>query len=462
MLSMDPHEHPQADDMRRPPPEGDEQSGKATFAQEQRPEARTTPAATGSAPAMPRSFVHLAQANLAAQAAEQISLAAVPMVAVLALQAGPREIGWLAAAQSLPFLLLSIPFGLLADSGSRRTLMAAAELLRACALLGLLLVVALQRVSLPALAVLGFLGAAGTVAFTVAAPALVPRIVPAGALGRANARLELARSLAFAAGPALAGATVAWAGAPAAFVLATVLALAAVVCLLRMPADAAAAAPARRRPLAELREGVHFVWRQPLLRPVLLCAVLWNLSWFVLQAAFVPHAMTRLGLGATGVGATMALYGLGMVVGALAAPRLMRRLPFGQVVLVGPAVSVLAGLVMALSAAWPVAWLAALSYLLFGAGPIVWTVATTTLRQTVTPAGRLGCVGALFLTANAGARPLGAAIGAGVGTVLSGSGFGSGPAATACLLIAAAGFVLQFGVIWASAVRPLPLGAIRA
>jgi predicted MFS family arabinose efflux permease len=407
---------------------------------------------TDNPPRLPGPFLRLAHANLAAQAAEQISLAAVPIVAVLALQAGPREIGWLAAAQSLPFLLLSIPCGLLADSGSRRALMIAGEALRTLAMLGLLLITATHSVSLPWLALLGFLGATGTVAFTVAAPALVPRLVAPADLGRANGRLELARSLAFAGGPALAGALVAWAGAPGAFVLASVLATAAVAWLASMPADHAPAQPAQaaRRPLAELGEGMRFVWQHRLLRPILLCAVIWNISWLVLQAAYVPHAMTRLGLGASGVGVTLALYGVGMVLGAMLSPCLMRRLPFGTVILIGPAISVLAGGLMAASAFWPQPALAGLSFFCFGAGPIVWTVSTTTLRQTVTHNQRLGRVGALFLTANAGARPLGAALGALVGTWL-----GDGPAMTACLLIAAGGYGLQLLTITLSDVRTL-------
>lgn len=408
----------------------------------------------GSTPAvLPLAFLRLAHANLAAQAAEQVSLAAVPIVAVMVLQAGPREIGWLAAAQSLPFLLLSIPCGMLADNGSRRALMIAGEVLRTLAMLGLLLISAFQAVSFPALAALGFLGATGTVAFTVAAPALVPCLVGPAALGRANGRLELARSLAFAAGPALAGTLVAWAGAPAAFVLASALAAAAVAWLLALPGDTAAPQGGMRHPVAELREGMRFVWVHPLLRPIFLCAVIWNVSWFVLQAAYVPHAMTNLQLGASGVGTTLALYGVGMVLGALAAPALMHKLPFGPVVLIGPATSVLAAVLMAASAIWPQAWLAALSFFLFGAGPIVWTVSTTTLRQTVTPNERLGRVGALFLTANAGARPLGAALGALIGTLLG--GVGDGAAITVCLMIAATGYGLQFVIVLGSSVRHL-------
>ena len=145
---------------------------------------------------LPRAFHRLAGANLAAQAAEQVSLAAVPIVAVLLLQAGPGQIGLLSTAQTLPFLLLAIPLGLLADRVSRRRLMAAAETLRALSLAGLLLAT-LTGQPIGLLAVLGFVGAAGTVGFSVAAPALVPALVRREALGAANGRLALARSLDF-------------------------------------------------------------------------------------------------------------------------------------------------------------------------------------------------------------------------------------------------------------------------
>ena len=82
-------------------------------------------------PPFSASFKRLALSNLLAQSAEQLSLAAVPIVAVLLLKAGPGEIGLLASIQSLPFLLLAMPLGLLADRTSRTRLMALAEALRA-------------------------------------------------------------------------------------------------------------------------------------------------------------------------------------------------------------------------------------------------------------------------------------------------------------------------------------------
>jgi len=299
--------------------------------------------------------------------------------------------------------------------------------------------------SLAALAVLGFIGAAGTVGFSVAAPALVPALVPQQALARANARLELARSAAFAAGPALGGALVAWAGASTAFVGATVLSTLATMLLLRLPASPRATGPARHV-LDELRHGAGLVWRDPLLRPVMWTAVVWNLAWFVLQAAYVPYAMRRLGLTADAVGFTLGCYGAGMLIGATLATRVTRALPFGAAVLLGPLMSVLAAAAMLATLWWPTAWAAALSFVLFGAGPLVWTVTTTTLRQTLVPTRVLGQVSAIFLTVNAGARPLGAALGGVVGSM-----WGD----TACITLAAIGFVLQALVISGSPVRVL-------
>ena len=194
-------------------------------------------------------------------------------------------------------LLLSLPAGVLADRMSRRRLMVAAEAARALALLALPALIAAGLLSVPLLAALGFAAATGTVAFSVAAPALVPALVARQALAAANARLELARSAAFAAGPALAGALVAWTGASASFALAAFLSIAAVMLLIKLPAPAPRAA-APRHPLAELREGAAFSWANPLLRAILLTAVAWNLSWFVLQAAYVPYAVHALGLSA--------------------------------------------------------------------------------------------------------------------------------------------------------------------
>jgi len=124
--------------------------------------------------ALPPAFQKLAISNLMAQSAEQLTLAAVPIVAVLMLQAGPGQIGVIAAVQSLPFLLLSIPLGLLADRMSRKKLMLLSEILRVFALMVLIAALLADQISVTLLAVVGFFAAVGTVGFSVSAPSWCP------------------------------------------------------------------------------------------------------------------------------------------------------------------------------------------------------------------------------------------------------------------------------------------------
>src|SRR2546430_17652149 len=119
---------------------------------------------------LPPAFNRLAWSNLAAQSAEQVALAAAPIVAVLLLGAGEGQTGLLQTALTLPFVLFAIPAGLLADRISRRSLMAGAGALRPLALPIIVLLLALRGVNLPLLALLGFAALFGTVAYSGAAP----------------------------------------------------------------------------------------------------------------------------------------------------------------------------------------------------------------------------------------------------------------------------------------------------
>jgi predicted MFS family arabinose efflux permease len=388
------------------------------------------------APRLPETFNRLAWSNLAAQSAEQIALAAAPIVAVLLLGVGEGQTGLLQTALTLPFILFAIPAGLLADRMSRRWLMAGSEALRAAALLATLALIWLDWLTLPLLALLGFVAVCGTVAYSVATPALVPSLVSPDLLPAANARIELARTIAFASGPALGGVLVGWVGAAPAFGFATAISVIAVVLLSGIYEPARAPAP-RRHPLQEIKEGAAFVLHHPLLRPVFITQFVFGTAWFVILAVFVPYAVRHFGLSAAGIGAVLAMYGVGMVVGALLATRVMRRLQFGTVIALGPVTGFVAAIVIALTTFIPSPLLAGLGFFLLGVGPILWVISTATLRQSVTPPRLLGRVSAINILSY-GARPVGSALGAIVGGLYS---------AEACLYLAVAIFGAQALVI---------------
>src|SRR5580704_4002110 len=100
-----------------------------------------TMSAPENEPRLPPTFNRLAWSNLAAQSAEQIALAAAPIIAVLMLGVGEGATGLLQTALTLPFILFAIPAGLLADRISRRWLMTSAEALRAAALAVILVLI---------------------------------------------------------------------------------------------------------------------------------------------------------------------------------------------------------------------------------------------------------------------------------------------------------------------------------
>ena len=385
---------------------------------------------------LPSTFNRLAWSNLAAQSAEQIALAAAPIVAVLLLGVGEGQTGLLQTALTLPFILFASPAGLMADRLSRRWLMTSAEALRAAALAVILVLIWFDWLTLPLLALMGFVAVCGTVVYSVAAPALVPSLVSPQSLPAANARIELARTVAFASGPALGGMLVGWVGAAPAFGCAAALSVVAVALLSGIYEPSRKPAP-RRHPLQEIREGAAFVLHHALLRPVFVTQFIFNIASFLVLAVFVPYAVRHLGLSAFGIGTTLAMYGIGMMMGALLATRVMKRLAFGTVIGLGPVTGFAAAAVLALTTAIASPLLAGLGFFLLGAGPILWVISTTTLRQSVTPPSLLGRVSAINIMSY-GARPIGAGLGAVVGGLYG---------AEACLYLAVAIFGVQALVI---------------
>lgn len=399
---------------------------------------------------LPAAFTRVSWASGLTQGAEQIALAATPLAAVLILGAGAAETALLHVAQTLPFLLLAIPLGVIVDRHSRKRILVASEALRAVTLATILVLIHFDALTFTALLTLGLVGAIGTVGFSIAAPAAVPGLVAREQLVDANRWLELGRSTAFISGPALGGALVALAGAGTAFVVATIVCCSAVTLLVRidLPHHRSSAAP--RGGLRDVREGVRFALRSDLLRPVIATSLVFNVAWFLVQSIFVVYALEKQAMTPATVGASMGVYGIGMVIGAFAMPWLSRHLTLGRISLLGPACGVVAAAIL-LTTIWsPSPPLVFLSFVLFGLGPVLWSISTTALRQAVTPPQLLGRVSALMIVATYGARP----IGAGLGVLVSALG-----GVEWCIVLAFVVFMLQLTIVLLSklpSVRSLP------
>ncbi|WP_439573555.1 MFS transporter [Phreatobacter sp.] len=365
---------------------------------------RTSPARLG--PTFARLF---ATAGLV-QSADQIALAALPITAVLLLGAGPGLVGALVAAQTAAWLVVSLPAGVVVDRWPRSHVLVAALML---CLAGSLAAVAAAALGSPLL--LGaavFIGAAGTVTFVLVQIGLVPVLVEPAGLPRANARIELARALAATAAPFVVGWLATRVSPLAGYPLAALLALAALFAATTLRLPAAPHSPAARPPvLAAIADGARFVAAEPVLRAIGLCAIFWNFAFMALLAVFLPFALARLGTDAAGAGLALGANGMGMILGAAAAPFVFARVEPRAVLVFGPVSSVVGALIMVASPGLGGLAAAGLAFGLIGFGPVLWLVMQTSVRQLVTPPALMGRVTATIQVAIYGIRPVGALAG---------------------------------------------------
>ena len=364
-------------------------------------------------PLTPAIFPRLWLTAAGIAAADQIALAALPLAAVLSLDADPARVGQFVAAQGGAWLLVSLPGGVLVDRLSPgRTMPLAAALAAIGAASAALAILAGWGA---ALAGACFVASAGAVLFMLALNAATPLVVPRAGLPRANARLELARAAMTLAAPVLAGFLAARGHVAGAFGLAAGAALVATIA--SSPLALAAPKPPGARPplLGQIREGAAFALAEPVLRGILVCALFWNVAFFALMAAFTPYALTILRLSPEAVGAVIAAMGAGSLLAASLAPAIFARLAPRVILVGGPALSVLAATLIAAAPLVPGPVLPACGFFLVGFGPMLWLICQTSLRQIVTPAPLLGRVGAAIQVAIYGSRPLGALAGGALG-----------------------------------------------
>ncbi len=391
-------------------------------------------------------FTALFGAAAGTHSADQLALATLPLTATLVLGAGPDILGLLVAAQSAAWLLVTLPAGAWADRASRRALLIVGLGLGLAA--SIVAVIAAAAGITALLGIAAFVGASGTVVYMLTAMSLLPSLVPAADLPRANARLELARAIVSLAAPFVAGLLAQHLSPTWGYALAAAGAAIALACIIALPKPPAPGADDHRPSMvAAVQAGARFVVRHELLRAISLCAIFWNFAFFALLAVWAPLALDLLELDPASMGLAQSAYGAGLILGALIAPISSRRLPPLATLIFGPAVSVIAAALFLLAPSVGGFAFAAAGHFLVGFGPMLWLICQTTVRQLVTPATMLGRVNATVQTAIYGVRPLGALAG---GIVAAQAGL------QAALLLIAVSFALSTLVILLS-----PLARLR-
>jgi len=371
-----------------------------------------------------RDYLHLWGAQGISAFGSQITLVALPLVAILTLEASTFEVAALTALELLPFLLLGIPAGVWVDRLPRRPVLVLCDIGRAASLFSVPLAYwLLGEVTLPHLYAVALVTGALTVFFTLAYQAYLPVLVEREDLVAANARFEATETLARLAGPASGGGLVAVLSAPAAILADAVSFVVSGALILRIghrerggSASTAAATPRGFR--HELREGARFVVRDRLVRSILATTALVNVGFGMVWAILLVYAVRDLGLGAALVGVTLSVGEVGGLLGAVAVGRLTSSVGPGRVVIGTALLFAPAFLLLALApSGMPLPFLA-LGWAVVSFASVAFNATTVGIRQARVPLRLQGRVVGVSRSVVWGVTPIGALLGGGLAAVV--------------------------------------------
>jgi len=392
----------------------------------------------------------------------QVTMLALPLTAVLTLQATATQLGLVRFAESFPYVLFTLLFGAWVDRRRRRPALILANAARGV-LIGLVpLLAVLGLLRLPLLAAIAFGVGVFTVLFDVAWLAYVPTLVTVDELVEANGKVATSSVAAEVAGPGLGGALVQALTAPlalladaASYVVATVTLLA-----IREPETPPQPTHGQRQRLSrEIGVGLQTVWGNPSLRAITFMSGLWNLLFGIADTLFVLYAVRELHIQAGTLGAIFAVGAVGGLIGSATSTRLGQRGTFGPILGVAFTFGCLPWMLLpAVRGALPVEIVGfTLAYFLIRLGLGLWSVLTLSFRQAITPNHLQGRVGASMRFVSYG---LGA-----LGYLLSGA-LASQVGVRGALWIAALGFVIILAITLLATplprVRAIPKGPVAA
>jgi MFS family permease len=367
-------------------------------------------------------FMKLWAAQSISQLGDQITLLALPLVAVLTLHASAAQMGFLVAAELMPHLLFSLFAGVWIERVQRRRrLMIVADLGRAVLLGSIPLAAALDMLTFPQLYGVAFCVGTFAVMFDISWSTLFITVVPRRDVVDANSKLSLSRSLSFVLGPSIAGFLVQLLTAPATLLLDAFSYLGSALFLRRIRSqEPPIEEDGRESVLRSLRTGFSFVLRDEYIRPELLCVATINLFNFVFHAIFVLYATRELGVSPGLLGLVLGAGAVGGIVGALVAVRLERLVGLGPAFTIGSVLFPLPLVLIPLASGSETTIVIMLGVAEFfcSVGVMILDVNAGSLMLFRTPDRLRSRMSGTFRFVNMGIRPIGALIGGGLGTAI--------------------------------------------
>jgi hypothetical protein len=340
----------------------------------------------------------------------QISLLALPLTAVVILNASPRQMGILAALEALPFTLFSLPVGVFIDRMQKQPILLFCDALIGLTLLGVPVLHHFDLLSMHVLYGVGFLLGVAFVVVGTAAQVFLTHLAGRARLIEANSLFTASDSGGRLTGPGLAGALIQWLTAPYAVLLDSFGFLLSFTLMAKIRFQEPRLTSAGQvAVLKEIGEGLKYVKGDPILRTLTWCAALWFLFFQGFLALETLFASRELGLSAGQIGLAHMIGGGGALLSALCASRITARLGMGTPILLGMLSSGFSWILLASLPKGAAAFeLMGGALFFFDFGVTLYWINFSTLRQSVTPDALLGRMTATMRFFTVALAPLGA------------------------------------------------------
>ncbi|TRZ55235.1 MAG: MFS transporter [Rhodocyclaceae bacterium] len=358
-----------------------------------------------------RNFLRMWIASTVAVLGGSVSQLALPLTAVRILHASAGEMGLLFACGALPFVLFSLPAGVWLDRRSKRSVIVGFNLLGGLALTVVPVAVMFNALSMPLLYAVEFAVGTGFCIGGSAAQVFITQLVGRERLVEANSNQATATSIAGLIGPVVAGMLVGWLGAPTAVALDALAFLVSGLLVASIRFREVPMKLSNRPVLEDMLEGLRFVWQHPLLRAFAIMAFMTLFLFDGFMALYVLHATRNLHLSPSELAAVNTLAALGALAGAIAVPRLNRRIGKHVVITLGLGVAALGFVAFSQAPSGEHAViLAGGAMFLLDAGVTGYTVNYLAMRQMITPDAMLGRMTSTMRFLSVSAAPIGSSI----------------------------------------------------
>jgi MFS family permease len=359
-------------------------------------------------------FMRLWVGQTVSEAGTQVSQLAVPTVAILLLHATPLQVGLLTALEFLPFPVLGLVAGVYADRLRRRPLMIISDLGRMVALVTIPIGFSLGILRIEQLYVVGLVVGVFNVFFGISYQSYLPALIDRADLVEGNSKLEVSRSTAQLAGPAIAGFAIQAIGAARAIYIdaASFFVSAVSLWLIKKPEPEPVPGSATGKTgfWHEMGEGIQVVIGNPTLWKIAGCTATWNLGSNMAFAVELIFLYRYLRLAPAVVGIVFAVGAVGGLLGAIAAGPIVARLGVGLTLFLS---ALSGGLIMATVLAAYTNAPVFLSVLFFvqNLGGAPYNITQVSLRQAITPDRVQGRMNATMRTIVWGTIPIGSLLG---------------------------------------------------